>query len=313
MDWRSPAFWLEFLEAIAYRSGMGDTLAEGGWAAAQALELGLEQVQRRYPAWGQAAHCDGRAGGYFPFPYWLVSALQWMADTRDPFGSGHGYGWAFSAAERAAALEDAAERDAALDLIRSIGQRVYGSPDSVDPFGGYRDKAAAAVFQTRRAVLRDCLPLCSIVFPLIYRAHVPGHWCKLSDVDGWGEIDGTSVEYHIFAAGTGVDWSEAQFLQAAERVCTLERAIQVRHWGRSRHSDELALPYFEQPELRPSPFLQTRYGLDCDQFRPVVDEFYALQGWDAERGWPRPDRLRQIGLDDVHGPMVEGASRAIES
>ena len=46
MDWRSPAFWAEVLQAIAYRNGMGDVLAEGGWAAAQELGLGVELAQQ---------------------------------------------------------------------------------------------------------------------------------------------------------------------------------------------------------------------------------------------------------------------------
>jgi hypothetical protein len=35
------------------------------------------------------------------FPYWVVSALQWLCDTRDPFGSGHGYLRAQSAVDEA--------------------------------------------------------------------------------------------------------------------------------------------------------------------------------------------------------------------
>ena len=100
-------------------------------------------------------------------------------------------------------------------------------------------------------------------------------------------------------------------MQAAARVCTIERALQVRHWGRDRQTDEMVLPYFEQTELYQSPFLEKRYALDRDQFKPVVDEFYALHGWDAERGWPTRERLRELGMEDVYEPMVAGASMAV--
>ena len=63
MDWQSPAFWAEFLHAIAYREGLGDALAEGGWAAAQRARPGREIAARRYPGWGHAGHWDGRDGG----------------------------------------------------------------------------------------------------------------------------------------------------------------------------------------------------------------------------------------------------------
>ena len=308
MDWQSPAFWAEFLHAIAYREGLGDVLAEGGWAAAKALGMGEDLAHRRYPGWGHNAHCDGREGSRLTFPFWLVSALQWLCDTRDPFNSGHGYLWAASAAERAAGLDSEAEQAAALDRLRAIGQRVYRSPDAVDPTSGYNGKAYPGYYQTLRAVIKDCVPV-DAHFPLIYRQCAPDGYWRLGGVEGIGDIEGPSVEYHLFAAGTGVAWSEETFEQAAERVCTLERALQVRHWGRDRQTDERVLPYFERRELYRSPFLDERYGLDREQFRPVIDEFYALHGWDVERGWPTRAHLRGLGLADVYDPMVKGASK----
>ncbi|MBN1642678.1 MAG: hypothetical protein JXA09_15695 [Anaerolineae bacterium] len=92
-----------------------------------------------------------------------------------------------------------------------------------------------------------------------------------------GDIEGPSIEYHLFAATSGVDWSEETFWQAAERVCTLARALQVRHWAR---------------------------------FRPVVDAFYHLHGWDVERGWPTLARMDALGLGDLYPERVAGALRA---
>jgi len=295
MDWRSPRFWAGLLHAIAYREGLGDALAEGGWAAARALHLGEDLARGRYPGWGCTAHCDPFGWSPVTYPYWLVSALQWLADTRDPFNSGHGYLWAEGAAERAAGLGSAAERAAALDRIRAIGQRVYGSADAVDPYGGYGGKGYAGYYQTLRAVIKDCVPV-DAHFPLIYRARAPDGYWRLRDVEGVGEIEGPSVEYHIFAAGTGVDWSEEEFWRAAERVCTLERALQVRYWGRDRRTDEMVLPYFERVELVQSPFLGKRHSLDRAQFRPVMDEFYRLHGWDVQSGRPTRERLEELGI-----------------
>ncbi len=308
IDWSSPIFWASLMHAIAYREGLGDTLSEGGWAASQILSLGEDLARERYPGWGYSAHCDGREGGRLVFPYWVVSALQWLADTRDPFGSGHGYLWADGLAERAAHLEGTA-RVEALDRLCSLGQRVYGSPDAVDPYSGYSGKAYPGYYQMLRAVIKDCLPI-DAHFPLIYRASAPDGYWRLSNVEGIGEIEGPAVEYRLFVAGTGLDWSEQQFLQAAERVCTIERALQVRHWGRDREMDETVLPYFERTELYQNPFLDRRYGLDREQFKSVIDAFYALHGWDAERGWPTLERLSALGLADVYAPMVEDAARA---
>ncbi len=309
MDWSSPAFWVEFLRAIAYREGIGDVLAEGGWAAARALGLGEDLARHRYPGWGYTSHCDPFGWGKLTFPFWLVSALQWLSDTRDPFNSGHGYLWAAAAAEGVAELDSDAARTAVLDRIRAIGQRVYRSADAVDPYGGYNGKAYAGYYQTLRSVIKDCVPV-DAHFPLIYRENAPDGYWRLRDVDGLGEIEGPAIEYHLFAAGTGVPWSEWEFMQAAERVCTIERALSVRHWGRARKTDELVLPYFERTEPYPNPFLTRRYSLDREQFEPVVDEFYALHGWDATNGWPTRQRLRELGMEEVYQLMIDGAARS---
>jgi aldehyde:ferredoxin oxidoreductase len=308
MDWRSPAFWAEFLRVIAYREGLGDVLAEGGWAAARTLQMGEDLARNRYPGWGCAGHCDPFGWGEVTFPYWLVSALQWLSDTRDPFNSGHGYLWAASAAEGTLLLGTDAARAAALDRIRDLGRRVYGSADAVDPCSGYRGKAYPGYYQTLRSVIKDCLPA-DAHFPLIYREKAPDLYWRLHDVEGVGDIEGPSIEYHLFRAGTGVPWSEDEFVRATERILTLERALQVRHWARDRKTDETVLPYLERTEPYQNPFLDQRYALDREQFRPVLDEFYALHGWDVQRGWPTEKRLGELGLDGVYKSMVAGAER----
>jgi hypothetical protein len=306
MDWRSPAFWTEFLRSIAYREGLGYALAEGGRAAATILGLGEDLARQRYPAWGHAAHCDPFAWGGVTFPYWLVTALQWLSDTRDPFNSGHGYLWAASAAEAAARIESDKEREAALDRIRALGQRVYGSPDAVDPCSGYRGKAYPGYHQTLRSVIKDCLPA-DAHFPLIYRKSAPDLYWRLPAIEGVGDIEGPSIEYHLFRAGTGVDWSEQDFVRAAARVYTLERALQVRHWARDREVDEMVLPHYERTEPYRNPYLDRRHALDRQRFKPVLDEYYALHGWDTERGWPTREGLRELDLEHVYAPMIDGA------
>ena len=312
MDWQSPAFWDEFLHTIAYRDGLGDRLAEGGWAASRDLGLGEDLAQRRYPGWGQAGHWDGRDCNVHTYPYWIASALQWMSDTRDPFDCGHGSLWVQSASAEVAAASGA-DREAALHSMRAVAERVYGTPDVADPYSGYSDKAVIAHYHTVRPVIKDCVPVDDLRFPMIYRADAPDRMWHLRGLDTAGlhdEIDGPSVEYHLYRAGTGVGWSEAEFVQSAERVCAMERALQVRHWARDRHTDESVLPYFEQTETFRSPFQEKRYGLDREQFAHVVDAFYALHGWDAQRGWPTSEALAALGLEDVYEPMVQGAARA---
>jgi aldehyde:ferredoxin oxidoreductase len=311
MDWSSPRFWAAFLRATAYREGLGDVLAEGGWIAAQTLHIGQDIARTLYPGWGHAGHWDGHTEARLSFPHWLVSALQWLSDTRDPFSSGRSSLWP-NWATRGAFRLAGEEREAALDKIRAIGQHLYGSADAVDPYGGYGGKASMGRFHTVRPVILDCVPVDVYRFPLIHDANAPDRFWRLN-VEGIGEIEGPSVEYHLFRAGTGLDWPEAEFERAAEGVVTMERALQVRHWGRDRRLDESILPYFERLEFSQSPYLEKRYGLDREQFAPVLDEFYALHGWDPQRGWPMRERLAELDMGDVYGPMVDGATKAQQS
>jgi hypothetical protein len=47
--------------------------------------------------------------------------------------------------------------------------------------------------------------------------------------------------------------------------------------------------------------------------KPIVRNVYrfrSMNGWDVERGWPTRARLYELDLEDVYGPMVEGAAKA---
>ena len=307
MDWCSPEFWDHTLHALAYREGMGDVLAEGGWAAAKALGLGEDLIRRFYTGWGFPGHWDGHADliNYIVYPFWLVAALQWATDTRDPIPSGHGYvESAMHNGPFRRVLRPEADAPISWEQMRGIAQRIYGDPAALDPMGEYGGKAAAARYHTARSVMKDCLPVDDFVFPMIYSPTTPD---RIPDVAG---IPGPSVEYHLFRAGTGVDWPEEAFGRAAERIYTLERAIQVRHWSRDRGMDESVLPAFEYAENWASPLIGERRSLDRVRFKPVMDDYYRRQGWDPGSGWPTRVRLEDLDLGDVYEPMVSGASAA---
>ena len=86
MDWNSSTFWVTLLTRWPTAGEMGDALAEGGWRAAGMLDLGEELVRRYYTGWGYSGHWDGHAGfcNNIVYPFWIVGALHWAMDTRDP-------------------------------------------------------------------------------------------------------------------------------------------------------------------------------------------------------------------------------------
>ncbi|MFP3895411.1 MAG: aldehyde ferredoxin oxidoreductase N-terminal domain-containing protein [Anaerolineales bacterium] len=307
MDWQDPEFWAQFLHAIAYREGMGDALAKGGLRASEELGMGQGFARRYYTGWGYGGHWDAHACwlNYLVFPYWLVSTLQWSTDTRDPYSSSHGYvqnimRWA------PFAIRNWREVEVTWDHIRGISERVYGSAEALDPRSGYKEKAYPAYYHDKRSVMKDCVPTDDQVFPLIYSVTSEDRFFRV------GEVEGPSVDYHLFRLGTGTEWDEEEFEQAAERIYTLERALCVRHWGRDRGMDDSVLPSFTYEENWENPILGEKYALDREKIEPVRKEYYQHLGWDPSTGRPTRKRLCDLDLEDIYEPMISGAEEAEE-
>ncbi len=92
----------------------------------------------------------------------------------------------------------------------------------------------------------------------------------------------------LFNSVTGLKLSQAEFLQAGERIHTLERLMNTRE-GISRKDDTL-----------PARFL--REGRACDPMKRTVpletmlDDYYRLRGFD-DRGIPTAQTLSRLGLN----------------
>lgn len=292
IDLDSPQFWAALMKKIAFREGdWGEVLAEGGWRAAQLTGVGKELAHRYYPAWGYSGHWDGRTCNPTVYPYWLVSALQWAVDTRDPLSSGHGYtqnmmGWAPLRPDN---------QFITWEKLRAIAARVYGPEDELayDPYSGYLAKAGPAVWHTNRSAIKDCVTVDDQMFPRLF---------SIKTEDGFARADGMEgpdFEYYMFESATGIGWSREEFYAAAERVVNLERAIEIRRHGRSRQDDEWVIPYFEVPDAWVNPVLGERYALDADKFRAMLTDFYQKRGWDPGTGVPTTAKLESLGLPDV--------------
>ncbi|MFO7697929.1 MAG: aldehyde ferredoxin oxidoreductase N-terminal domain-containing protein [Anaerolineae bacterium] len=312
MDWQNPTFWARFLHDIAYREGLGDALAEGGLRASLDLNMGPDLARRYYNGWGFGGHWDGHAcwSNYLVYPFWLVSALQWCTDTRDPYSSSHGYvqnvmRWSPFGDHRG-------EPPISWEQMKGISRTIYGTTDGLDPHSGYGGKAFPAFYHDRRSVMKDSLPSDDQVFPLIYSVTTDDRYFRVRAPEPLGEIEGPSVDHHLFRIGTGTDWDEAEFDRAAERIYTTERALCVRHFGRDRRMDETVLANYTYAENWPNPMLGERHALDLSQFEPVINEYYGHLGWDPQTGWPTRERMQTLGIGYLYDPMVEGAADATE-
>jgi aldehyde:ferredoxin oxidoreductase len=143
-------------------------------------------------------------------------------------------------------------------------------------------------------MLKDSVTVDDQSFPRIYSNKTADHFARTAS-----GMPGPSFEYNMFRLATGMDISEAEFEQMAERAFNLERSVQVRNWGRSRAVDEMVIPYFERIENWVNPYIGRGVGLDREKFAALLDEYYILRGWDVATGRPTAAKLQELGLADV--------------
>ncbi len=288
IDLDDPHFWAEVFTAIASRTGMGDVLAEGTVRAAEILGTGSDHVAQLFPAWGYAGHWDGHGDhiNMIFFPYWVVAALQWAFDTRDPISSGHGYTQNIMNWSRVRSPE----HGLTWEQIMSVGEKVYGTSLAVDPASSYEAKAIPAVWHGHRSVVKDSITIDDQMFPRIYSTFTEDHRARS------GDMLGLDFEYYLLTSCTGLSISKQELDVFGERVINLERQLLIRNYDRCRTDDESVIPYFELEEHNINPLIGKPMALNRQKFLQLMDEYYALRGWDRKTGAPQQDKLQQLGL-----------------
>ncbi|HPQ40142.1 MAG TPA: aldehyde ferredoxin oxidoreductase N-terminal domain-containing protein, partial [bacterium] len=220
-------FWKAVILGISRRDGdLGDALAEGTVRGARRLGIGGDRLDQLFPAWGYAGHWDGHGDhiNRIFFPFWIVAALQWAMDTRDPISSGHGYvqnimGWC---------REHSPVHGLDWPDIMRVTRRVYGSDAAADPRSGYAAKAYPAYWHGQRSVAKDSLPVDDQIFPRILSKKTEDHFARA------GDLEGPQFEYAMFRAATGINWTESEYEHHLERVIQRERQLLIRNFRRSR-------------------------------------------------------------------------------
>ncbi len=101
------------------------------------------------------------------------------------------------------------------------------------------------------------------------------HWATMiSTVTGWKDFD------------------ENAFRKTGERIYNIERAFNVRE-GMTRAHDTLPRRLLEEP-LPEGPAKGHVINLD-----PLLDAYYELRGWDKKTGKPTPEKLKELGLEEL--------------
>ena len=288
----NDVFWFQdFMRQLAYRRGLGAVFADDLLRAMDQLEGELPEelisLGRRLEfAFGFPAHREGRFWDEEPLPFWVISAMMYASETRDPTIGGH---------HGSLLLSDfvLADRELSRRQFRILSEKVWGYADALEPT--FEHKAPVAIWSQHQHMLIDSFPLCDFSFPrIIVPPESRDEWRAAEDLTG--DLD---IDLRLFAAVTGVTLTRAEVTRIAERAFTLERAMLARA-GRDRQMEEQWLaPHFKRPCRADGT------SIDEAGFSRLLDEYFTARGWDLEYGWPTADTLQRLGLEELI-PVLEG-------
>lgn len=284
LDPANPNWFIEMLKGIAYREGLGGLFSDGLRRAADDLEgelpISLIEAARSLEfAYGFPAHREGRLWDPEPLPYWVISALMYASESRDPTIGTH------SACLHLANIY-LKDRECALKKFRALSKQLWGNEQALEP--NYEFVAPVAVWAQHQHIIIDSLTLCDFVFPRTvggFRDTEEWHACPDTDAD-------IEIGARLLSACTGSDYTNQELELIGERVFNLERAMLVE-FGRDRQVDASIEPHFELPCKTDGTCL------DKALFDELLDSYYRCRGWHLETGWPTREKLEGLGLGDV--------------
>ncbi|MBM3133062.1 MAG: hypothetical protein FJZ95_08535, partial [Chloroflexi bacterium] len=285
---------IEFLETlvrkISFREGFGDLLAQGVHRAAESVGG---------PAVAQLTPLTSKAGqeNTYDSRLYLNTALLHATEPRPPTPqlqeiSRVIFKWLEWRREEAGTFVSG-------EVARRIAKRFWGSELAAD-FTTFEGKALAAKMIQDREYAKECLVLCSFVWPVMEARFTPDH------------VGDPSLEAQVLSAVMGEELDEASLNRIGERVFNLQRAILLREGHRGAADDSLPESWFSVPAKwdMPNPKLEvpgpggeavSRKGATVDRaaFERTKAEYYELRGWVPLTGLPAPGILRSLGLEDV--------------
>lgn len=294
----SLEFMQTLVDKIAAREGFGDLMAHGVTAASQALGRGSwEEIAPHLSKSGQPCIADARL--------YLPTQLLHATEPRPPQPQLREISVVVT--RWVAWLKQQQGSYVSTEVVRGIAQRFWGSLEAAD-FSHYEGKAMAAKMIQDRQYAKDCLVMCSFLWPIMD---------VVSTEDHAGRPD---LESRLVSAVTGRNMDEAALNGLGERIFNLQRAILIREGYRGKEEDVLPEAWFNLP-LKNDPTnpdclvpgrdgeplsrrgaTVDRHGLEC-----AKDEYYSLRGWDPDTGLPTVSSLAQLGLAEIGRGLAKGA------
>jgi len=294
----SKRFLDVFFERLLERKGFGDIMAEGVMRAARSIGRGTEDLA------GESYSNEGFSARLYNGRYFITTALFHATDPTNPMAQLHEvcyplFKWV---------LWYATDGDMSCvdtHAYRSIARRFWGSVEAAD-FSTYAGKAQAACMIQNRTYAKETLVACDFFYPIVTPEGAPDH------------VGDPTIENRLLSAVTGVDFDEAAYNRAGERVFNLTRAIHCREGRRGRSDDILPEFNFIEPMtadksnyfflFNPECMLPGKDGeltsrlnakLDRAEFNTMLSDYYALRGWDPTNGLQTAQILKTLNLEYV--------------
>ncbi|MCD6518447.1 MAG: hypothetical protein J7M05_00785, partial [Anaerolineae bacterium] len=294
LDIDNPEWWRDWILNVSYRRGLGNDIAEDFCRFYEKHPIGppeLAEFTASAGSRGHGWHREGRLMEPHPSPFWEYGALLYAVSTRDVTPSTHGF--FFLNGLFGQPSEPKKPEDISISLLNLV-EKVYGSRKAIYPGTDYIEHVVA--WHQYRSVIKDSMGLCDWVFPVLRKTFDTKEEMEQAVRRGESIYGDLTAEARLFQSCTGIDLDIKEMEQPiAERIVNLERAIEIRNNGRERSLDEAVIPHFQWP----SKVDGTHLSEDAHEFRELLDRYYELRGWDKTTGWPKPEKLRELGLDDV--------------
>jgi aldehyde:ferredoxin oxidoreductase len=113
----------------------------------------------------------------------------------------------------------------------------------------------------------------------------------------------------LYSAATGIERSDRDLMEAADRIWSLHKALNVRE-GFDRKDDTYPDKWFEpfvegKAEQKKMTDYFRSHEITPDELNRYLNDYYDERGWDVQRGIPTGDKLTAQGLNDVARDLSE--------
>jgi len=287
----------QLIDMIVYRKGFGDLLAEGPGRAARTLGKAAEEVYNL-----RATKSGFNAGAYNP-RFFITNAVFYATESTSTMNQLHEVSFPIMKWTMWYAT-DGGMSPFSTEVMQNIARKFWKTEKAVD-FSTYEGKAEVAFIIQNRQYAKENLVVCDFMYPITTAEGAEDH------------VGDPTIESRLLSSVTGIDFTEEAYYQTGERVFNLQRAIQGRE-GRVGRKDDCINEFnftetFEEepgffavfnPEyMLPGPGgeLVSRKGkvVEREQFEKMMDDYYALRGWDVATGLQMKKRLEELSLSDI--------------